>query len=152
MTEAEVTTTVRSAPHHGMPIPARLTLIAALLGFFMICLDATAVNVALPAIGHSLHGATDGLQWVVDGYTVPFAALLISAGSVSDRVGARRVFGWGLALFTAASAGCGLAPALWVLIASRVIQGGAAALTLPASLALVRQAFSQPRARCSAAS
>jgi MFS transporter, DHA2 family, methylenomycin A resistance protein len=150
MTDAEVTTTVRSAPHHGTPIPARLTLVAALLGFFMICLDATAVNVALPAIGHSLHGATDGLQWVVDGYTVPFAALLISAGSVSDRAGARRVFGWGLALFTAASAGCGFAPALWVLIGSRVVQGGAAALTLPASLSLVRQAFDEPAARARA--
>jgi len=150
MTDAELTTTARSAPHRGTPIPARLTLIAALLGFFMICLDATAVNVALPAIGHSLHGATDGLQWVVDGYTVPFAALLISAGSVSDRAGARRVFGWGLALFTAASAGCGFAPALWVLIGSRVVQGGAAALTLPASLSLVRQAFDEPAARARA--
>jgi MFS transporter, DHA2 family, methylenomycin A resistance protein len=150
MTDAEVTTTVRSAPHHGTPVPARLTLVAALLGFFMICLDATAVNVALPAIGHSLHGATDGLQWVVDGYTVPFAALLISAGSVSDRAGARRVFGWGLALFTAASAGCGFAPALWVLIGSRLVQGCAAAVTLPASLSLVRQAFSEPAARARA--
>jgi DHA2 family methylenomycin A resistance protein-like MFS transporter len=150
MTDAEVTTTVRSAPHRGTPIPARLTLVAALLGFFMICLDATAVNVALPAIGHSLHGATDGLQWVVDGYTVPFAALLISAGSVSDRAGPRRVFGWGLALFTAASAGCGFAPALWVLIGSRLVQGCAAAVTLPASLSLVRQAFSEPAARARA--
>src|ERR1700744_6753403 len=120
MTDAEVTTTARSARHRDTPIPARLTLAAAVLGFFMICLDATAVNVALPAIGHSLHGATDGLQWVVDGYTVPFAALLISAGSVADRAGARRVFAWGLALFTAASAGCGLAPPLWAPIGSRV--------------------------------
>src|ERR1700744_6789198 len=101
MTDAEVTTTARSARPRGTPIPARLTLAAALLGFFMICLDATAVNVALPAIGTSLHGATAGLQWVVDGYTVPFAALLISAGSVSDRAGARQGFGWGPAFFTA---------------------------------------------------
>src|ERR1700744_2532037 len=85
MTDAEATTTVRSARRPGTPIPARLTLIAALLGFFMICLDATAVNVALPAIGQSLGGATSGLQWVVDGYTVPFAALLISAGAGSGR-------------------------------------------------------------------
>jgi DHA2 family methylenomycin A resistance protein-like MFS transporter len=126
---------------------ARLALIAALLGFFMICLDVTVVNVALPAIGRSLHGATDGLQWVVDGYTVPFAALLISAGSVSDRAGARRVFGWGLATFTAASAGCGLAPTLGVLVGFRVVQGGAAAMLLPASLSLVRQAFGDPAAR-----
>ena len=148
MTDANVT--ARSVRRPDAPAPARLTLVAALLGFFMICLDATAVNVALPAIGRSLHGATDGLQWVVDGYTVPFAALLISAGSVADRVGARRVFGWGLAVFTVASAGCGLAPALGVLIGSRVAQGGAAAVMLPASLSLVRQAFSQPAARARA--
>ena len=122
-------------------------LTAALLGFFMISLDATAVNVALPAIGRSLAGSTSGLQWVVDGYTVPFAALLISAGAVSDRLGARCVFGWGLAAFAAASAGCGLAPGLPVLIAARVVQGGAAAAMLPSSLALVRQAFAKSRPR-----
>ena len=138
MTRIDATVTGCPAPRAARPSSARLALAAALLGFFMICLDATAVNVALPAIGRSLDGATDGLQWVVDGYTVPFAALLISAGSVSDRVGARRVFGFGLALFTLASAGCGLAPAMWVLIVSRLIQGGAAAVVLPASLSLVR--------------
>jgi DHA2 family methylenomycin A resistance protein-like MFS transporter len=150
MTDAQVKVAARPARRRGAPGPARLTLAAARLGFFMICLDATAVNVALPAIGRSLHGATDGLQWVVDGYTVPFAALLISAGAVSDRVGARRVFGWGLAVFTAASAGCGLAPALWVLIGSRIIQGAAAAVMLPASLSLVRQAFGESVARARA--
>jgi MFS transporter, DHA2 family, methylenomycin A resistance protein len=133
-----------------MPGSARLVLTAALLGFFMISLDATAVNVALPAIGRSLHGATSGPQWVVDGYTVPFAALLISAGAVSDRLGARRVFGWGLVVFAAASAACGLAPVLPVLIAARLIQGCAAALMLPSSLALVRQAFADPAARARA--
>ena len=125
-------------------------LTAALLGFFMISLDATAVNVALPAIGRSLGGATLGQQWVVDGNTVPFAALLISAGAVSDRLGARPVFGWGLVVFAAASAGCGLAPGLPVLIAARVVQGGAAAVMLPSALALVRQAFTEPAARARA--
>jgi DHA2 family methylenomycin A resistance protein-like MFS transporter len=129
---------------------ARLALTAALLGFFMISLDATAVNVALTPIGRSLHGATSGLQWVVDGYTVPFAALLISAGTLSDWLGARRVFGWGLVVFTAASAWCGLSPALSVLVAARVVQGGAAAVMLPSSLALVRQAFADPAARARA--
>jgi MFS transporter, DHA2 family, methylenomycin A resistance protein len=128
----------------------RLALTAALLGFFMISLDATAVNVALTPIGRSLHGATSGLQWVVDGYTVPFAALLISAGTVSDWLGARRVFGWGLVVFTAASAWCGLSPALPMLVAARVVQGGAAAVMLPSSLALVRQAFADPAARARA--
>jgi len=128
----------------------RVVLTTALLGFFMISLDATAVTVALPAMGEALHGATAQLQWVVDGYTVPFAALLISAGAVSDRLGARRVFGWGLVAFAAASAGCGLAPVLPALIASRVVQGGAAAVMLPSSLALVRQAFADPPDRARA--
>jgi DHA2 family methylenomycin A resistance protein-like MFS transporter len=132
------------------PGSGRLVLTAALLGFFMISLDATAVNVALPAIGRSLDTATSGLQWVVDGYTVPFAALLISAGAVSDRLGARRVFGWGLVAFAVASAGCGLAPGLPVLIGARVVQGGAAAIALPSSLALVRQAFADRVARARA--
>jgi DHA2 family methylenomycin A resistance protein-like MFS transporter len=125
-------------------------LTAALLGFFMISLDATAVNVALPAIGRYLSGPTSGLQWVADGYTVPFAALLISAGAVSDRLGARRIFGWGLVVFAAASAGCGLATGLPALIAARVVQGSAAAVILPSSLALVRQRFADPAARARA--
>jgi DHA2 family methylenomycin A resistance protein-like MFS transporter len=132
------------------PAAGRLVLAAALLGFFMISLDATAVNVALPAIGRSLSGTTSGLQWVVDGYTVPFAALLISAGALSDRLGARRVFGGGLVVFAAASAWCGLAPGLPVLIAARVAAGGAAAVMLPSSLALVRQASADPAARARA--
>ncbi|MDX6393209.1 MAG: transporter, family, methylenomycin resistance protein [Streptosporangiaceae bacterium] len=151
MTAADVRQAARIARNEGSrPGSARLVLTAALLGFFMISLDATAVNVALPAIGRSLHGATSGLQWVVDGYTVPFAALLISAGAVSDRLGARRVFGWGLVVFAAASAGCGLAPVLPVLIAARLVQGCAAAVMLPSSLALVRQAFADPAARARA--
>jgi MFS transporter, DHA2 family, methylenomycin A resistance protein len=143
--QAEVVRDKDEKPRRG-----RLALTAALLGFFMISLDATAVTVALPAVARSLGGATSGLQWVVDGYTVPFAALLISAGAVSDRLGARRVFGWGLCVFAAASAACGLAPGLPVLIAARVGQGGAAAIMLPSSLALVRQAFADPAARARA--
>ena len=127
-----------------------LVLVAALLGFFMMALDATAVNVALPGIGRSLGGSTAGLQWVVDGYTLMFAALPISAGAVSDLVGARRVFGLGLAAFVVASAACGLAPAMWFLIAARVVQGSAAAIALPASLALVRQGFDDPAQRARA--
>jgi MFS transporter, DHA2 family, methylenomycin A resistance protein len=152
MTDADIrqmTVPERTQDRRG-PAATRLVLTTAILGFFMISLDATAVNVALSAIGRSLHGATDGLQWAVDGYTVPFAALLITAGALSDRLGARRVFGWGLALFTVASAGCGLTPALWALVAARVVQGSAAAVMLPASLALVRQAYHNPAARAGA--
>lgn len=116
-------------------------LVAALLGFSMIGLDALAVNVALPEIGRALDGGTVGLQWIVDAYTLMFAALLLSAGALSDRFGAKRLYAAGLAAFTVASAACGLAPALGVLIGARVVQGGAAAVMLPSSLALVRQAY-----------
>ncbi|MGQ4599211.1 MFS transporter [Nocardia sp. R6R-6] len=114
---------------------------AALLGFFLISLDALIVTVALPDIGRGLGGGMSGLQWVVDGYTLIFAALMLSAGALSDRIGARRAYGGGIVLFALASAACGLAPALGVLVAARLVQGGAAAVMMPASLALVRQGF-----------
>jgi MFS transporter, DHA2 family, methylenomycin A resistance protein len=74
----------------------------------MVILDATAVNLALPALRQDLGGGITGLQWVIDGYTLAFAALLLSAGVAGDRFGPRRVFLTGLVLFTAASAGCAL--------------------------------------------
>ncbi|WP_439681443.1 MFS transporter [Embleya sp. MST-111070] len=114
---------------------------AALLGFFLISLDALIVTVALPDIGRSLDGGMSGLQWVVDGYTLMFAALMLSAGALSDRIGARRAYGGGLVLFALSSAACGFAPGLGVLVAARLVQGGAAAVMMPASLALVRQGF-----------
>ena len=91
-----------------------------MLGFFIVTLDALVVSVALPAIGHDLGGGITGLQWVVDGYTLMFAALLLSAGALSDRIGARPALGAGLATFVAASAACGLAPQLGVLSSSTV--------------------------------
>ncbi|MET7285203.1 MFS transporter [Streptomyces sp. NPDC005573] len=139
-----------SAPHP--PAPARapvpaLTLAAAMLGSALITLDATVVNVALPAIGSSLGGGMSGLQWVVDAYTVALAALMLSTGAFSDRAGASRAYALGVAVFTLASAACGLAPGLATLIAARVVQGVAAAVVLPASLALVRQAYPDPGRR-----
>ena len=127
-----------------------LVLGAALLGFFMMALDSTALNVALPEIGRDLGGATAGLQWVMDGYTLMFAALLISAGALADRLGPDRTFAWGLAVFMLASAASGVAPAMWFLIVARLVQGSAAALAMPASLALVRQAYGDPAARAKA--
>ncbi|MEW2403604.1 MFS transporter [Streptomyces sp. NPDC046862] len=126
------------------------TLAAAVLGFFMITLDATIVNVALPSIRDALGGGITGLEWVVDAYTLMFAALLLSAGSLSDRIGARRAFAGGLILFVAASVVCGLAPSLPVLIAARLVQGIGAAVTMPTSMALVRQAFPDPARRARA--
>ncbi|AEW98287.1 MFS transporter [Streptantibioticus cattleyicolor] len=129
---------------------AALTLTAALLGFALICLDASVVNVALPAIGTSLDGGMAALQWVVDAYTLAFAALMLSTGAFSDRAGASRAFALGTAVFTLASAACGLAPNLPTLIGARVVQGVAAAVVLPASLALVRQAYPEPARRARA--
>ncbi|MBO2458365.1 MFS transporter [Actinomadura violacea] len=120
---------------------AGATLAAAVLGFFVITLDATIVNVALPSIRAALGGGITGLQWVVDGYTLMFAALLLSAGALSDRIGARRAFGAGLVVFVAASAACGLASSLGMLVAARFVQGAGAAVTMPTSMALVRHAY-----------
>jgi MFS transporter, DHA2 family, methylenomycin A resistance protein len=126
------------------------TLAAAVLGFFVVTLDATIVNVALPSVRADLGGGISGLQWVVDGYTLMFAALLLSAGALADRIGARRAFGAGVAGFVLASAACGLAPGLGALIAARLVQGAAAAVMMPSSMALIGQAFPEPARRAQA--
>src|SRR5207247_6266658 len=95
----------------------------------------------LPSVRADFGGGISGLQWVAAGYTLMFAALLLSAGALADRIGARRAFGAGVAGFVLASAACGLAPGLGVLVAARLVQGAAAAVMMPASLALVRQGF-----------
>ncbi|MEU9110418.1 MFS transporter [Streptomyces sp. NPDC048483] len=145
----------RPAPpmaHHQVPSApsASVALIVSLLGFAVITIDVSAVNIALPAIRTSLHSGMAGLQWVVDAYTLMFAALMLSAGALADRAGARRAYAWGVALFTLASLGCALAPGIGPLIAARVVQGGAAAVVMPASLALIRQAYDDPRRRARA--
>jgi len=125
-------------------------LLAVSLGYFMVILDATAVSLALPALGQDLGGGITGLQWVVDGYTLTFAALLLSCGVAGDRFGPRRVFLAGLVLFTAASACCALAPAIGVLVLVRLIQGAAAALLVPSSLALLQASYPDPARRARA--
>ena len=129
---------------------ARRTLFAASLGFFVVILDTTIVNLALPAIGDDLGGDLGDLQWVVDGYVVAFAALLLSSGALGDRIGVARGYSAGMLVFTVASVACGLAPSLPVLLGARVLQGVGAALLLPNSLALVRLAYHDPGARAKA--
>src|SRR4051794_21417730 len=104
----------------------RAALAASVLGFFVVTLDATVVNVALPSIRADLGGTLTGLQWVVDGYTLMFAALLLTAGALSDRWGASTALGIGVALFVLASAACALAPTVTVLVVARFVQGAAA--------------------------
>jgi MFS transporter, DHA2 family, methylenomycin A resistance protein len=140
----------RFSVSHGAGGGAGFTLAAAVLGFFVITLDAVVVNVALPSIRGDLGGGITGLQWVVDGYLVMFAALLLSAGALSDRVGARRTFGAGVVVFVAASAACGLAPGLATLIVARFVQGAAAAALMPSSMALIGQAYPDPVKRARA--
>jgi MFS transporter, DHA2 family, methylenomycin A resistance protein len=123
---------------------------AAVLGFFVVTLDAVVVNVALPSIRGELGGGITGLQWVVDGYTLMFAALLLSAGSLSDRFGARRAFGFGVAVFVLTSLACGLAPGIGALVAARFVQGAGAAVMMPSSMALIGQAYPDPVKRARA--
>jgi MFS transporter, DHA2 family, methylenomycin A resistance protein len=116
----------------------------------VIQLDVSVVNVAIKPIGVSLGGGVGALQWVVNAYTVAFAALILTAGALGDRVGAKRVFVGGFVLFTAASALCGLAPGLPTLIAARALQGVGAAVLGPCSLTLINHAYPRSRDRARA--
>jgi DHA2 family methylenomycin A resistance protein-like MFS transporter len=126
---------------------SRLTLLAMSLGFAVVQLDVSVVNVAVRPIGDALGGDVAVLQWIVSAYTIVFAAFILSAGALGDRIGARRVFVGGFALFTAASAACGLAPGVGVLIAARAVQGLGAAVLVPCSLILLNHAFPEPADR-----
>jgi DHA2 family methylenomycin A resistance protein-like MFS transporter len=128
----------------------RAALIAAVIGFFVITLDAVVVNVALRQISIDMGVSMTGLQWIVDGYTLLFASCLLSAGAFSDRIGARRAYAIGMSVFVVMSLACGLAPTVAVLIVARVLQGTAAALMLPASMALIGENFPDPRKRARA--
>lgn len=140
---------VPGRPPHG---PARrdLTLLLACLGFFVLILDTTVVNVALPQIGDSVGGGVSGLQWVVDGYSLVLGALVLSSGSYSDRVGAAAAYAQGLAIFTVSSLVCVVAPNLAILLGARALQGLSAALMLPSSLALATQTCTDAKGKAQA--
>jgi DHA2 family methylenomycin A resistance protein-like MFS transporter len=148
MTESDsgMTATAHNEILQNAPRP-RVTLLLSSMGFFLITLDILIVNLALNQIGHEFGGGTSGQQWVIDGYTLTFASLLLFAGNLSDRIGSKRAFGAGILLFLLASIGCAVAPTLGLLIAARVVQGAGAAIMLPASMALIREAFPDPRRR-----
>ncbi|MBS1602789.1 MAG: MFS transporter [Bacteroidetes bacterium] len=121
------------------------------LAFVVSQLDVSIVNIALPSIAKAFSVSISSLQWIADAYTVAFAALMLSAGGMSDRLGSKRVFQSGLLLFGVASAGCGLAWSAGSLIAFRALQGIGAATMIPSSLSLLNQAFShQPDQRARA--
>jgi EmrB/QacA subfamily drug resistance transporter len=116
----------------------------------IVGMDATIVNVALPAIQHSLRSTVSGLQWIIDAYTLVLASLLMSAGSAADRWGRRRTFLTGLVVFLLASSGCALAPSELVLIAFRAMQAVGGAMLGPATMSIVRTTFDDPRERARA--
>jgi DHA2 family methylenomycin A resistance protein-like MFS transporter len=119
----------------------QLGLAAICLGFLIITIDATIVNVALGPIVADLGGSLAGAQWIVSAYTIAFATFLLSGGAWSDRIGSRRAFLIGLGLFALGSAACAAAPSMGTLIAARAVQGLGAALLMPCSLALITHIF-----------
>ena len=122
------------------------TLAAVALGLFMIMLDNTVVNVALPSISRDLGIGISELEWVVNAYALTFGVLMLSGGKLADLLGRRRIFIVGLVIFTVASFACGLAPTAGVLIAARTVQGVGAALMNPATLSIITATF-PPRER-----
>ncbi|MEP6740606.1 MAG: MFS transporter [Caldimonas sp.] len=139
-----------SPPRQRARLAQSLTLAATGIGFAVVQLDVTIVNTALKAIGASLGGGVAELQWVVSTYTVCFAALILTAGALGDRVGAKKVFMAGFEIFTVASLAAALAPNAWTLIAARGVQGLGAALLVPNSLALLQHAYPSERERARA--
>jgi MFS family permease len=140
----------RRAPEAaGIPGRGRWIMLAVLLaGQFMALLDVTIVNVAMPTIGRSLHASGAELQLVVSGYTVSYAMLLITGARLGDLRGRRNLFMAGVAVFTLASAVCGFAPSIMVLIAARFVQGAGAAATMPQIMSTIQARFDGPaRAR-----
>src|SRR6188472_1169074 len=117
------------------------TLAAVSFGLFMIMLDNTIVNVALPTIQRSLDLKISELEWVVTGYALTFGALMLTGGKLADLLGRRRIFVVGLLIFTASSLACGLADGATMLIAARVVQGLGAALMNPATLSIIVATF-----------
>jgi MFS family permease len=117
----------------------------------IVVMDISIVNVALPSIGHDLHASESSLQWTVDAYTLVLAGFLVLGGSTADRVGRRRVFQAGLAVFGLGSLLCGLAPGIGWLIGARLVQGAGGTMLNPVAMAIVASTFPDPaeRARCS---
>jgi EmrB/QacA subfamily drug resistance transporter len=122
------------------------TLAAVAFGLFMIMLDNTVVNVALPSIERDLHISISELEWIVTAYALTFAAFLITGGKLGDLYGRRRIFVVGLSVFTLSSLACGLAPTAGFLIGARAVQGIGAALMNPATLSIITATF-PPRQR-----
>src|SRR5215468_5570241 len=117
---------------------------------FIVGLDATIVNIALPAIQHDLHAPVSGLQWTIDAYTLVVASFLMLAGSTGDRIGRRRTFQMGLAVFTIGSGLCSLAPGLGWLVAFRMVQAVGGSMLNPVAMSIIANVFTDSRERARA--
>ncbi|GAA2731976.1 MFS transporter [Streptomyces nogalater] len=127
-----------------------LVLAICCMSLLIVSLDTTALNVALPAMQRDLDATTSGLQWTIDAYTLVLASLLMLAGSTADRIGRRRVFMAGLAVFTAGSVLCSLAPNLELLVVFRMIQAVGGSMLNPVAMSIITNTFTDPRERARA--
>ncbi len=127
-----------------------LVLAICCLSLFIVGLDSTIVNVALPSIGRELHSSVSGLQWTIDAYTLVLASLLMFSGSTADRIGRRRTFQTGLALFTLGSLLCSLAPGLGWLVAFRMLQAVGGSMLNPVAMSIITNTFTEPAERAKA--
>jgi EmrB/QacA subfamily drug resistance transporter len=132
--------------------PRRRNLVLAIccMSLFIVGLDVTIVNIALPSMRVDLDASVSGLQWILDAYTLVLASLLILSGSTADRVGRRRTFQTGLALFTAGSLLCSIAPGLGWLIAFRMVQAVGGSMLNPVAMSIITNTFTEPRERARA--
>ena len=120
------------------------------MSLFIVGLDSTIVNVALPSIGRELHASVSGLQWTIDAYTLVLASLLMFSGSTADRIGRRKTFQAGLAVFTVGSLLCSLAPGLGWLVAFRMIQAVGGSMLNPVAMSIITNTFTDPAERARA--
>jgi EmrB/QacA subfamily drug resistance transporter len=127
-----------------------LVLAICCLSLFIVGLDVTIINVAVPAIGRDFHAPVSGLQWTIDAYLLVIASLLMLSGSTADRVGRRRVFQIGLAVFTVGSLACSLAPTLGALIGFRALQAVGGSMLNPVAMAIITNTFTEPKERAKA--
>src|SRR5258708_7277629 len=127
-----------------------LVLAICCLSLFIVGIDATIVTVALPSIQHDLHAQVSGLQWTVDAYSIVVASFLMLSGSTGDRVGRRRTFQTGLALFTLGSLLCSLAPGLGWLVAFRMLQALGGSMLNPVAMSIITNTFTDPAERARA--
>ncbi len=136
----------------GGPTRARRIgiLLICCMSLFIVGIDSTIVNVALPSIGRELHASVSGLQWTVDAYTLVLASLFMLSGSTADRLGRRKVFQSGLILFTCGSLACSLAPGLTWLVVFRMLQAVGGSMLNPVAMSIIRNTFEEPRERAQA--